>query len=257
MIKGLYTSAMGMTTQMRKMDVITNNIANVNTNAYKTDEVITQSFTEEFLKHMDSAKGRVSGKNAMNLGAMSNGLFVDNIHTDFSIGSYKTTEGPLDIAIAGDGFFAVNYVDKNGNSKEVYTRDGAFSLSSEGHILTKDGYRVQGSEGDIVLPHGEISINSNGEIYVDSQLITSFKIVDFDDKSKLRKHGSNFYRNTDGNIVDFKGTIEQGLLEMSNVNSVEQMVELINISRTYEANQRMIQTHDQTLSKAVNEIANR
>jgi flagellar basal-body rod protein FlgG len=115
-----------------------------------------------------------------------------------------------------------------------------------------------GMNGKIAIPNGNISITDNGDVYVNSELIDRLKLVDFEDKTALRKEGSNLYSTLEGTEASaFKGKIEQGFLEASNVNSVNEMIELINISRTYEANQKMIQSHDSTLSKAVNEIGSR
>ncbi|MBE6011435.1 MAG: flagellar basal-body rod protein FlgF [Lachnospiraceae bacterium] len=259
MIRGLYTSALGMTTQMNKMDIISNNIANVNTTGYKKDGVITQSFSEELMKFMDSAEGKKSMLSGVqSVGKFSHGLFVDNIYTNFSNGSLKGTSGPLDCAVSGSGFFVIEKLNDNGEATEKYTRDGAFTIGAEGYLSTKDGDAVMGMNGKIAIPNGNISITDNGDVYVNSELIDRLKLVDFEDKTALRKEGSNLYSTLEGTEASaFKGKIEQGFLEASNVNSVNEMIELINISRTYEANQKMIQSHDSTLSKAVNEIGSR
>jgi len=259
MLRGLYTSALGMTTQMNRMDVISNNIANVNTGGYKKDKVITQSFTEELMKHItndNSNSSMLRYNNTAPVGRFSLGLFVDDVSVDFSTGSLKYTGGTFDLAVNGDGFFAVNYTNASGQTEERYTRDGAFTLSPERVLMTKDGFPVAGANGgNIVVPDGSISIAQDGSIYVDAEYIDSIKLVDFQDKTFLRKQGGNLYTAPqEAGLIAFRGTVEQGVLELSNVNSVREMVEMIEITRAYEANQRMITTHDQTMQRAVNDI---
>ena len=259
MLRGLYTSALGMTTQMNRMDVISNNIANVNTGGYKKDKVITQSFTEELMKHITDDTGEANMlkfNNTSPVGKFSLGLFVDDMSTDFSTGPLKTTNGTFDLAVNGSGFFAVNYTNPNGQSEERYTRDGAFTLSGDRTLMTKDGVPVAGvNGGNITVPDGSIAIGEDGAIYVDAEYVNQIRLVDFNDKTFLRKQGGNLYNApAEAGLTAFTGTVEQGVLELSNVNSVREMVEMIEITRAYEANQRMITTHDQTMQRAVNDI---
>jgi len=254
MLRGLYTSAVGMTTQMNRMDVISNNIANVNNNGFKRDRVITQSFTDEFLRMVNPQPQEPSllpFHNSMPVGRFSLGLFVDNLDTDFAAGSLSTTGGNLDLAINGSGFFAVSH-----NGSERFMRDGAFTLNQERMLVTRDGIPVLGIDGNtITVPDGAIGINPAGEIYVDGELVASIRLVDFENPSLLRKHGANMWTALEGaNQIPFSSRVEQGMLELSNVNIIREMVEMIEISRTYEANQRMITTIDGTMQLAANDI---
>lgn len=256
MIRGLYTAGLGMITQMNKMDVITNNLANVNTTGYKTDNVITKTFSEELMNKVESNIEGAKLNTINSIGNFSYGLSVDNINTNFAQGSLKNTNGDLDLAISGDGFFSINKMDNDNNQLETYTRDGSFSISSDGRLITKDGYEVVGQNGKIILPKGIISISNNGEIYVDGNYIDKIKLVDFQDKGELRKIGENLYTTTEfANVQDFKGDVKQGYLETSNVNSVKEMVEMINLNRIYEANQKIVTIQDTILGKAVSELA--
>ncbi|MDR2899062.1 MAG: flagellar hook-basal body protein, partial [Clostridiales bacterium] len=196
MLRGLYTSALGMTTQMNRMDVLSNNIANVNTNAFKKDKVITQSFSEEFMKRLNDNpddEPKIFRSGAANVGKYAPGLFVDDLHTDFTAGSLKTTGGTFDLAVIGDGFFAVSVTDNNGETVEQYTRDGAFTLNQDRVLVTKDGFFVQGENGNITVPDGRISISETGEIFVDGELNDIIRVVGFEDKMLLRKQGYNLY----------------------------------------------------------------
>ncbi len=253
MIRGLYTSALGMTTQMKKMDIISNNIANINTTGYKKDVVITQSFTEELTKRLnDRADIRINPP----IGKMTHGVFVDTIYSQFSNGSLQQTDAPLDIAISGDGFFAVNFTDNNGAVTERYTRDGAFSLSTTGQLVTREGYSVLGQNGAITLPDGDISIDETGRVYSAGEYVDTLRLVNFNDSQTLRKTGDNMFTTTnDSQVTPFTGNVVQGFIENSNVNSVKELVDLITVNRNYEANQKMISYQDTLLGRAVSEIA--
>lgn len=253
MIRGLYTSALGMTTQMQKMDVVANNIANVNTTGYKKDMVVTRSFSEELMRRLDDPGYHFPHDKAV--GNVSQGVFVDDVYVDFSNGSLQNTGGSLNLAISGSGFFAVQTMDGNGNPVEMYTRDGAFTRSADGTLMTKEGNKVAGLNGDIVLEDGHITIDQQGGVYVNDNYVDTIKMVDFEDKHTLRKTKDNLYMITpESSESVFSGTVEQGVLENSNVNSVKEMVDIITVSRAYEANQRMITIHDTTLNRAVNDI---
>ncbi len=254
MIRGLYTSAVGMMTQMNNMDVVTNNIANADTAGFKKDVSVTQAFSKELARRLDDPKYELI-KHDNQVGRMSLGVFVNSVHTDFSDGSFEHTGESLDLAIEGDGFFSVLVNDNDGNSSEKYTRDGSFTLGKNGTLLTTGGNVVVGENGIITLPNGEISINQAGEIYVNNEYIDRFKIIDVENKDSLRKYGDNLYDTIDeSNVTEFSGRIMQGYKERSNVNSVEEMVKMITLSRVYEANQKMLQISDSTLQRAVNDL---
>ncbi len=254
MIRGLYTSATGMITQMRKMDVVSNNLANADTTGFKKDSTITQSFSSELAKRLDDPKYRLIKHNT-GIGEMSLGVFVDEVYTDFSTGSFKATEAPLDVAINGEGFFVISVTDNQGETTEKYTRDGGFTLDANNTLVTKDGYKVMGEKGEINIPNGVITIDEKGNIYSNDELIDKLSIVDFENKESLRKYGDNLYDTIDETVTkDFEGTVIQSRLETSNVNTVSEMVKMITLSRNYEANQKMIQTHDSTLGRTVGEL---
>lgn len=257
MVRGLYTAGLGMTTQMKRMDVVANNIANADTTAFKRDGVITQSFSEELLKRInDPEKNSVSQE--AKLGNISQGLFVDTVYTDFSAGNLQRTGGALDLAISGSGFFAVSVTDRQGNVTEKYTRDGAFTLSADRTLMTKDGHRLLGENGEITVPDGIVSIDENGIIRVDDEEIDRIRIVDFQNPQSLRKIGSNLFDTTDDTQTsEFNGSVIQGHLENSNINTVREMVELISIARAYEMNQKAVQNHDTIMGRIANDIARR
>ena len=250
MVRGLYASALGMTTSMTRLDVITNNLANVNTNAYRRDHVVSHAFTEQFLYRLNDPDFMML--NPMVIGRVSPGVFVDEIFTVWNQGPLQQTGGPLDLAIMGEGFFVVMV-----GEEERFTRDGSFTLAN-GMLMTMCGARVQGSAGDVVLPNGEISIMENGQIFVDGALVDTLRLTGFSNLYSLRKTENNMFRTTDESVeIAFTGAIQQGFLEGSNINIVQEMVEMITLSRAYDTNARMITMQDQTLQQAVNDIARR
>lgn len=254
MLRGLYTSALAMTTNMQRMDVVSNNIANIDTNGFKKDTAITQSFSEELMKRINDPQYSFYSV-PEDVGGVSLGVFVQSVHTNFTEGSLKKTENSLDLAITGDGFFVVQKADENGIPTEHYTRDGAFTLAASGLLMTKDGFPVIGEGGTVIVPDGEIVIDDVGNIYANDTFVDKLKLVDFSNKDTLRKMGSNLYKRIDETTeTPFNGMVEQGFVEGSNVNSVKEMVDMISLSRVYEANQKVITTTDTTLQRAVNDL---
>ena len=256
MVKGLYTAGLGMTTQWKRMDVVANNIANVNTTGYKKDSVATQSFSEEFIKRLNDPGTAMFG-GPVTIGKMTKGVFVDTVFTSWAPGSVRVTENMFDLAIEGDGFFAVEVAGRNG-AAEKYTRDGEFTMVS-GRLLTRDGAGVLGNNGAITLPEtSSVIIDEAGNIYADGVYVNTIKIVDFTDKSTLRSLHNNMFETTaDSVFKDATGRIKQGAIESANVFSAIEMVDMITINRAYEANQRSILTIDNTLNRAVNDLGNK
>ena len=190
----------------------------------------------------------------------------DRTYTDYSTGSFKVTDNSTDFAIKGDGFFAIAYTDKQGNSSVKYTRDGAFTVNTQGYLVTKDcDYVLNANDarnGNVngriqVDPTQKITVDELGNIYQNDQQVGTIGIVDFADYDYLAKYGENMYDLVNGGTVTAAdGRIVQGTLESSNVNVVSEMVNMITISRAYQAGQKVINTIDETLDKAVNQVGN-
>lgn len=256
MNRGLYTAAIGMMTQMNKMDVVTNNIANANTTGFKKDVDVIQSFSEELMYRLNDSDSLISRNNQ--IGSVSLGNFTSEIYTDFSSGSLEKTEGTYDLAISGDGFFTISYTTESGETTEKYTRDGSFTLNSQGLLVTSEGYKVLGENGEIAIPNGIVTISENGYIYCDGEYVDRLKLVNVENTETLRKIGDNLYSSTDETVFSqFSGGVIQSYLEGSNVNVVEEMVKIISLSRVYEANSQMIKTQDSIMQKAVSQIGNK
>ena len=264
MLRGLYTSALGMTTQMMRMDVVSNNIANVNTTSFKRDSVAAQAFSHRLAHRINdpAVAGvlRLLG-NARPAGFMTQGLFIDEIFTDFTTGTLRETGGPLDLALTDQGFFAFTVTNPDGTISEMFSREGAFTLAADGTLVTMTGSRVQNAGGgNIVIPDGIISITDEGRIYSNDTFVDTLRMVNFTNLNALQKTRGSYWRLRDDvetEMIAYGGRVEQGFLENSNINPVQEMVQLIALHRAYEANARMVQIHDETLGQAVNEIARR
>ena len=255
MIRGLYTSGWSMLADSKKLDVISNNLANVNTNGYKKDTVVFQSFPDLLTKRINDT-GSISNPSG-DVGSMELSNDVGNVFTYYTQGQMLNTNNKMDMALQNDSnaFFTVQVPDANGNVKDYYTRDGAFTLNSNKQIVTQEGYPVMGQNGPITLDNEDFSVNNDGTIVQGGNVVDKLAIKSFTDTSTLRKYGSNLVDTTsDTQEQAFTGTVGQGLIEQSNVNIVKEMVDMIDVMRSYEANQKILQSEDSTLDKAVNEV---
>jgi flagellar basal-body rod protein FlgG len=246
---------------MQRIDVVSNNLANVNTTAFKRDAVAAQSFSNQLAHRIDdpAVQGvmRLFG-NQRAVGLMNSGVFIDEVFTNFESGGIRHTAGPLDVALTGPGFFVINVINADGSTQEKLSRDGAFTLAADGTLITLNGSRVQGADGDIVIPNGAITIDANGRIYSNGEYVDTLRTLNVGNTESLRKTRGSYWTTTpETEFIAFTGRMEQGFLENSNVSAVREMVELIALHRAYEANSRMVQIHDETLGRAVNEIARR
>lgn len=264
MVKGLYTAYTGMVNQQNRMDVLTNNLANSATNGFKKEGTTSQSFADTLaIKIKDTSDYNLP----KNLGGISLGVKIGENYTDYSQGSFRVTDNVYDMALDGDGFFAVAFTNKDGETSVKYTRDGAFTVNREGYLVTKDGDFVLNQAaanasnlsqaGYIkVDPNTALTIDERGYLYQNDNQIGQIGVVDFSDYDYLQKYGENMCELAEGGqLQQSNAKVVQGSLEMSNVNVVSEMVEMITISRAYESNQKIIQTIDSTLEKAVNNIA--
>lgn len=254
MVRGLYTGYTGMVNEQKRLDIISNNITNSATVGYKKEGVTNQSFDDVLtLKIRDAS---VAYQDRV-IGDMSLGVKIGEVYTDFNQGSLRETGNTYDLAIEGKGFFPVTVVDKEGNETTKYTRDGSFKRTADGFIVDTNGNHLKSENGDLVIPPdaNDVSIGTDGSVFADNMLIDKIKITDFEDYAYLKKYGENMYEPVDGAVeMDGNSLIHQGFTEQSNINVVSEMVQMITITRAYEANQKVIQTVDTMLDHAVNSV---
>lgn len=262
MLRSLYTAASGMVAQQFNIDTISHNLANVNTNGFKK---LRPEFQDLLYLNLNRPVAPQEGTTGSPVGlSLGLGVRVAGSQGIFEQGNLQPTSNPLDLALSGPGFFVV----KGSNDEEFYTRDGSFKLDAEGNLVTTDGYYVQGDGGEINIPADatDISVARDGSIsYVkagetEPAEAGKLKIVEFVNPAGLERIGRNLYRvtaasgeaqevdNTQGQSV----TVEQGFLESSNVQVVEEMVNLITAQRAYELNSKAVQASDEMLNIANN-----
>lgn len=253
MVKGLYTAYTGMINEQHRMDVLTNNLANASTVGFKKEGATSQAFDEVLaLKIKDTTDASM----AKPLGHISMGVKIGENYTDYSQGSLRETGNTYDIALSGTGFFTIEFKNKAGETSTKYTRDGGFTLNKEGYLVTKDGDYVLGTNGRIKIdPLQNSVIDKQGRIYQNDTLVGTLKITDFEDYNYLEHYGENYYQTVDG-AREKNGEFQtlSGYLEMSNMQVVKEMVEMISVSRAYETNQKIVQTYDGTLEIAANQL---
>lgn len=242
MIRGIYTSASGMLAETTRADTIANNLANGNTTGYKKDIAISKDFASLLIRRIND------GPDAPQIGALGVGTQIDEVATIHTTGAMRSTGNALDFAVEGRGFFAV---DTPAGTR--YTRNGSFSRNVQGELVTMEGQRVLGQNGPIRLPEGKVNVDSTGTITVDGANAGQLRLVEFANERELVKEGASLFR-APNNGRQATGKVAQGFLEQSNVNVVSEMVNLISGYRAYEINAKTVQTHDQLLDKAVNEV---
>jgi flagellar basal-body rod protein FlgG len=257
MIRALWTAATGMEAQQMNVDVISNNLANVNTTGFKKSRIDFQDLLYTTLKAAgtESASG-IQIPTGIQVG---NGVRTVSTQKLFSQGDFAQTSNPLDVVIEGDGFFQVLQPD----GSTAYTRDGAFKVDSEGKLVTSDGFVIQ---PEITIPTDatEITIGMDGTVSTTivgqdaPTTVGQIEIAKFMNPAGLKSIGKNLFAVTDasGSVVtgipgtEGRGTVLQGFLEMSNVKVVEEMVNMIIAQRAYEVNSKAVQTGDQLLQMA-------
>jgi flagellar basal-body rod protein FlgG len=241
MERGLYIAATGMMSDMVRQDVIASNLANVNTVGFKADKVVNETFSDLFLRNLRDGVG---------VGSINLGTRVAGTVTDYSQGAMRATENKLDVAIGGDGFFAVQTP-----TGVRFTRNGQFTRNPDGFLTDQLGNYVIGADRQrIQVGTGDPVVTVDGRIYDASGAYQGTIGVFTIDVANARKVGDNQWvgRATGARPDDTQ--LRQGFVEASGVNSVHEMIEMITTLRSYESSQRVITSIDGTLDKAVNQV---
>jgi len=272
-----------MRAQQWRLDAVANNLANVNTDGFKRDQAAFRTSSSLLMRRMND-DGRYShpfgsGDAAPIIGRLGTGVELNELYTNLQQGSLRETNNQFDLALDGPGFFTVSTP-----RGERYTRNGSFILGREGYLLTKEGFPVLGENGPIAIRANNFQVDQEGRIWVNAEfdlddpnalvsmennqwrepvLLDTLRIVDFDFPRYLRKQGSSFFsanefsgpafipEREDGN----RPVVLQRFVETANVDPVREMVQMIEINRAYEANQRVIQSHDSMLGVLINQTA--
>lgn len=255
MLKGLYTAYTGLTNEQNRMDIMTNNLANASTVGFKKEGSTSQAFDDILTVKIKDAS---VGVNVVErTGVNTPGVKIGENYTDYTQGSFRITDNTYDLALSGEGFFAVEFTNKAGETSTKYTRAGQFALNKDGYLVTQDGDFVLGTNDQRIKLNTllDSDITSDGTINQNGTAVAQIKVVDFEDYDYLEKYGECYYQPVEGaEIIESDATVNSGCLEMSNVQVVTEMVNMISITRAYESNQKIMQTYDQSLDIAVNQL---
>lgn len=264
MYQGFYDLTSGMLTQRRNLNNISNNMTNLQTAGYKKDIMVSTSFREEMLYRT----GRHNKQNPTELAVTSKINSASRTYTDYEQGSFDMTDGVFDFALSGDGFFAIET--ENGVR---YTRNGAFSLSSEGYlelggigrVLSQDGQAIQLQDEDFTVeqdgsiyrsmsrvPSGEAEESDNND---EASFIGKIAVVDFEDYEALHKEDNGMLSTEQPQLAHPAGTqIQWRMLEKSNVDMVQEMTTMMSSQRALQSAAQMLKMYDSVLNRAANEV---
>jgi flagellar basal-body rod protein FlgG len=276
MSKALWPAVSGAVARDHQVEVIANNLANVNTNGFKKDDVSFKEYLSKNEKMSDLGedipRSPIKDKDLYPLdGRDQSFVVVHGTHPIHKTGGQKVTDNPLDVALDGPGFFEIS------TPQGIrYTRAGSFKISSEGRLETSEGHPVlsaaESTPGEPVRGpaseaagryinltgrEGAIHINDRGEMYVGDDKVTDLSVVEFNDLRSLRKTGGLNFENKDPKnpaIQAQKTSLKQGIIETSNVNPVEEISNLIRANRMFEQDLKAMKTVNEMMQKEVNDI---
>jgi flagellar basal-body rod protein FlgF len=229
MEKGMYIALNGALLNDSQMEMITQNLSNGNSSAYKK---MKMAFKDYLISPETAQEGKIMAE-------------IAAVPTDFSTGRLTQTGNVLDIALEGEGFFVLE--------NNQYTRRGDLKRDNEGYLTTQNGFKVLGPKGAIKVPEGKLEVGPIGEITVNGLEFGKIRLVDFQDKKALVRLGEDRFQ-TDQQGAPSKAQVKQGYLEGSNVNVFQEMVQMISVLREFQAFQKIIRSFDEMTSK-MNEIA--
>jgi flagellar basal-body rod protein FlgF len=243
MSQALFSAASGATYHEKRLDILANNLSNINTAGFKQDKLI-------FRVPKEKPTGVEDSKVTTFLYApppLPSGTTID-----FTQGDLRYTDHPLDLALDGSGFFCIQSPDGR-----QYTRNGSFALNQEGVLVTKAGYPVEGEGGAITISGQDVRIDESGTVYADGAPVGAIKVVRVLDLHNLQKMGETMFAPSQGEAREVKSEdamVKQGFIEMSNVNGLRAMTEMIDVMRGYESYQKVIQHLDDVTRRAVTDV---
>jgi len=258
--RAVYIPLSGALMQEKRLEVLANNLANVNTNGFKEDRPVFETILTGNKESSPTIPLPISAsRNALtpSLYNLNRTLLAfSGMKTDFSPGALKKTGNPLDLALEGDGFFSIRTPER-----VMYTRDGSFTLNAGGELVTHEGFTVLGENGKITIDAAEssdISVGQDGTILVNGNEVDKLKTVAFSRPYPLKKVGNSMFSLTvpkNEGEADVDVAVRQGYLELSNVNVVKEMVMMVEVNRAYESYQKVIQGIFDTVNrKTVNDL---
>lgn len=253
MLRGMYSSISAMINLQANQSVITNNIANIKTTGFKSETLVSKTFDDIILSNNDKYINGQGKK--QELGVLNPGVRIDETITNYSQGTIVETDNSTDFAILGKGFFSV----RDGEGNVRYTRDGVFRVDNRGYLVTSSGDNVLGVNQitnklePIYVGNNKVSVDNNNNILLNSNVAYKFIIVDFENYNDLNKIGQNLFEGENA-VVTNNYSVKNNCKETSNVDIIDATSALMSNLRAFEANQKVVQIMDSTLSKIANEI---
>ncbi|MFZ0243744.1 MAG: flagellar basal-body rod protein FlgF [Desulfobacterales bacterium] len=249
MSDAIYMATSGALCNQQRLEILSNNLANVNTTGFK-EEMAYIRVTEVPPDVLEGLQNTVPGT-----GEPTAPLWQElESRTVFSQGGLRTTGSPLDMAIDGEAFFCIQTPDG-----VAYTRNGSFTRSAQGELTTHDGLAVLGESGPIQIDDGRrVTIDETGNVSVDGTQVAKLRLVELDQPLLLQRRGGSLFAAREGAAIQEtpseSARVIQGHLELSNVEAVRTMTEMIDVLRGFEAYQKAIRQIDETEAKAINEV---
>lgn len=269
MFRGFYTAASGMISQQRRQEMISNNIANVNTPGYKADRISLRSFPELLIHEMNSQRlpvqGNVSRRKQTPIGLLNTGVYTQELTPNFQQGMLRNTGLYTDVAIIDEAYpdeeGAVFFTVENEEGGLRYTRNGNFQVDGQGYLTTNDGLYVLDQAGNRIFTGDmEFVLHPDGTIEIAGMAIP-LGLSYIANPKELTKEGHDLFNPEPGNVVGEDPaaagalfSVKQGFLEGSNVDTAQAMVDMIQAYRNFEMNQRVLKEFDNTMNKTVNEV---
>lgn len=274
MLRGFYTAASGMLTQQRMTEMLTNNMANANTPGFKADQASIRAFPELLLQRINNqgvpntSTHLPGGKH---IGSLTTGTYMQEAIPNYIQGDLQETGRKTDIALLERNVpinqetgqkAALFYHVQNGNGQDRYTRNGNFTIDGQGFLTTNEGYYVLNQDNErISIQSGEFSLNEEGILFENNEVIGKLNIVVAENPNVLIKEGNGLFRTEDEQDLpsaignrEIVYSLQQGFIERSNVDSAQTMTQMLTAFRSFEANQKVLQAYDKSLEKTVNEI---
>lgn len=264
MNRGFYAAVSAMSADIERFNVMTNNLANINTHGYKKHQTLHHDFQTGLVKRFNDSReqwplARVSRAPDLipaqprTLGKMGAGTLVQSTWTDYLDGALEQTDRNLDIALQGQGFLVIQQDD----NQVAYTRHGALTLNGEQTLVNSEGRAVLGNRGAISLTNAQkITITEQGDVYADGQFVDRLLLAQFEAPEKLINIGNNLYQALPEMQELYAENIQvfQGYLERSNVNVADEMVKMVSALRAYQASSKALQTQDELNGRLVNDV---
>lgn len=247
MFQGFYNLTSGVLTQTRNLNVISNNMSNVSTPGYKSDQFVARTFQEELIYR----SGNKDKSGAVPIGSMSRIVAADRNYTDYTQEGQIQTTSTLDFALGASGFFNIQ-----GEGGTVYTRNGSFSLDDQGYLCLQGIGRVLGTNGAIYLGTDQINVDTQGNIYAieNGAFMGRLQVTDFDnyDETLTKATGGVFIADGQGRAVN--GNITQNALEGSNADPIKEMTRMMSSQRALQSSSQVLKIYDQLIGKAVTQL---